>query len=73
MGTTELRAAMAAMLDEQRDNTLVFLICNAKELAGLPDGCGIQGVANVRNLLDYCQQSSLGKGKIATKGFNSIS
>ena len=26
---------------------------NTEELAGLPDGCGIQAVANVRNLLDY--------------------
>ena len=25
LGTPELRAALAAMLDEQRDNTLVFL------------------------------------------------
>ena len=24
-----------------------------EELAGLPDGCGIQAVANIRNLLDY--------------------
>ena len=24
-----------------------------EELAGLPDGCGIQDVTNVRNLLDY--------------------
>ena len=41
------------MLDEQRDDALVFLECNTEELAGLPDGCGIQAVANVRNLLDY--------------------
>ena len=53
LGTSELRAAMATMLDEQRDNALVFLECNAEELAGLSDGCGIQTVANVRNLLDY--------------------
>ena len=53
LGTPELRAAMAAMIDEQRDNTLVFLECNTEELAGLPDGCGIQAVANVRNLMDY--------------------
>ena len=51
--TPELRAAVAAMTDEQRDNALVFLVCNTEELAGLPDGCGIQAVANVRNLLDY--------------------
>ena len=44
---------MAAMTDEQRDNALVFLECNTEELAGLPDGSGIQAVANVRNLLDH--------------------
>ena len=53
LGTPELRAAMVAMLDEQRDNTLVFLECSTEEQAGLPDGCGIQAIANVRNLLDY--------------------
>ena len=41
LGTPELKAAVAAMLDEQRDNTLVFLECNTEELAGLPNGCGI--------------------------------
>ena len=51
--TPELRAAVAAMTDEQRDNALVFLECNTGELAGLPDGCGIQAFANVCNLLDY--------------------
>ena len=53
LGTPELRAAVAAMTDEQRDNALVFLECNTEELAGLPDGCGIQAVKNVCNLLDY--------------------
>ena len=53
LSTPELRAAVAAMPDEQRDNALVFLECNTEELAGLPDGCGIQAVANVRNLLYY--------------------
>ena len=52
LGTPELRAAMVAMTDEQRDDALVFLECNTEELAGLPDGCGIQAVANVCNLLD---------------------
>ena len=47
LGTPELRAAVAAMSDEQRDNALVFLECNTEELAGLHDGCGIQAVANV--------------------------
>ena len=41
LGTPELRAAVAAMTDEQRDDTLVFLECNTEELAGLTDGCGI--------------------------------
>ena len=53
LGTPELRAAVAAMSDEQRDNALVFLECNTEELTGLPDKCGIQAVANVCNLLDY--------------------
>ena len=53
MGTPELRDAVAAISDEQRDNALVFLECNTEELAGLLDGCGIQAVANVCNLLDY--------------------
>ena len=53
LGTPELRAAVASMTDEQRDNALVFLKCNTEELAGLPDGRGIQAVANVQNLLDY--------------------
>ena len=42
--TPELKAAVATMTDEQRDNALVFLECNTEELAGLPDGCGIQAV-----------------------------
>ena len=53
LGTPELRATVAAMTDEQRDDALVFLECNTERLAGLPDGRGIQAIANVRNLLDY--------------------
>ena len=53
MGTPELRAVVAAMSDEQRDDALVFLEYNTEELAGLPDGCGIQDVVNAKNLLDY--------------------
>ena len=53
MGTPELTAAMAAMPDEQKDNTIVFLESLTEELSGLPDGRGIQAVANMRNLLDY--------------------
>ena len=36
--TPELRAAVASMNEEQKDNALVFLECNMEELAGLPDG-----------------------------------
>ena len=53
LGTPELRAAVASMNEEQKDDALVFLECNTEELAGLPDGQGIQAVANVRTLLDY--------------------
>ena len=53
LGTPELRSSVASMLDEQRDSALVFLECNMEELAGLPYGCGIQAIANVRNLLEY--------------------
>ena len=49
-GTPELGAAMAAMLDEQRDNALVFLECNTEELSGLPDGCGIQAVIKCKEI-----------------------
>ena len=41
------------MSEEQKDNVLVFLECNTEELAGLPNGCGIQDVANCCSLLDY--------------------
>ena len=53
LGTPKLRAAVASMNEEQKDNALIFLECNTEELAGLPDGRGIQAVANVRTLLDY--------------------
>ena len=38
LGTPGLRAAVASMTEEQTDDALVFLECNADELAGLPDG-----------------------------------
>ena len=41
LGTPELRAAVASMSEEQKDNVLVFLECNTEELAGLPNGRGI--------------------------------
>ena len=53
LGTPELRAAVASMSEEQKDDALVFLECNTEELAGLPDGRGMQADANVRTLLDY--------------------
>ena len=53
LGTPRLRAAVASMSEEQKDDTLVFLECNNEELASLPDGQGMQAVANVRTLLDY--------------------
>ena len=34
LGTPELRAAVASISEEQKDNTLVFLECNTEELAG---------------------------------------
>ena len=56
LGTPKLRATLAAMSDEQRDDALVFLECITEELAGLNDGCGIQAVANVRNCWTTFQQ-----------------
>ena len=53
LGTPELRAAVASMSEEQKDNALIFLECNTEELAGLPDGQGMQAVANVFTLLEY--------------------
>ena len=53
LGTPELRAAVASMSEEQKDDALIFLECNTEELAGLPDGWGMQAIANVRTLLDY--------------------
>ena len=53
LGTLELRAAVASMSEEQKDDALVFLKCNTEELSGLPYGCGMQAVANVHILLDY--------------------
>ena len=58
LGTPELRAAVASMSEEQKDDALVFLECNTEELAGLPNGWGMQAVVNVRTLLDYLPISS---------------
>ena len=38
LGTPKLRAAVAALTSEQRDNAICFLKCSSEELAGLPDG-----------------------------------
>ena len=53
LGTPELRAAVASMSEKQKDDALVFLKCNTEELAGLPNGQGMQAVVNVCTLLDY--------------------
>ena len=53
LGTPELRAAVAFMNEEQKDDFMVFLECNTEELTGLPNGQGMQAVANVCTLLDY--------------------
>ena len=53
LGTPELRAAVASISEEQKDDALVLLKSNTEELAGLPDGQGMQAVANVCTLLDY--------------------
>lgn len=51
LGTPELRAAIDSMSEEQKDNVLVFLECNTEELAGLPNGRGIQAIANCCSLV----------------------
>ena len=38
LGFPELKAAMASKSNDQRDDAFVFLECNKKELAGLPNG-----------------------------------
>ena len=52
LGTPKLRAAVAYLTSEQRDNVIFFLEWSTKELAGLPDGQGIQAMVNVCTLLD---------------------
>ena len=53
LGTPKLRAAVASLTSEQRDNAIIFLKCSTEELAGLPGGQGIQAIVNVRTLLDH--------------------
>ena len=64
LGTPELRAAVASMNEEQKDDALFFLECNTEELAGFSDGWGIQAVANVQPLLEYLQHLSPTRGVI---------
>ena len=53
LGTPILRAAVASLTCEQRNNAVCFLKCITEELAGLPDGQGIQAMVNVCTLRDY--------------------
>ena len=46
----ELRAAVASMTEEQNDDSLIFLECITKELAGILDGWGMQAVVKVCTL-----------------------
>lgn len=52
LGTLELKAAVASMTEEQKDDAFIFLECNTKELVGRPDRQGMQAVANICTLLD---------------------
>ena len=56
-----MNAAVASMSEEQKDDAFVFLECNTEELAGLPDGWGMQAVANVCTFLDYLPTDSYQK------------
>ena len=51
--TPKLKAAVASMTEEQKDDACVFLECNTRELGGLSEGQGMQAVANVCILLYY--------------------
>ena len=53
LGAPKLKAVGATLKNEKRDIALVFFKCNTEEFAGIPDRCGIQAFANVRNLLGY--------------------
>ena len=48
-----MRDALASMTEEQKNDALVLMECNTKELAGLLVGQGVQAIANIRTLLDY--------------------
>ena len=53
LGTEELRAVATTLTNEKQNNSICFLMHETEEFAGLPDGQGIQAVANVCYLLDY--------------------
>ena len=53
LGTTKLRATVAALTNEQWGDAVCFLMHKTEELSGLPDGQGTQALANVCTLLDY--------------------
>ena len=53
LGTAQQRAVVAALANEQWAETVCFLMHETEELAGLPNGQGIQAVANVCTLQDY--------------------
>ena len=58
----ELRAAVAAMTEEQKEKMMAFLKCITEYSFGLPDGFGGQDVAKNRPLLDYIFIIKLNKG-----------
>ena len=38
LSTTKLRAAVASLTSEQRDNAIIFLKCSTEDLPSLPGG-----------------------------------
>ena len=48
-----MRASVASLTSEQSYNVICFFKYSTEELAGLPDGQGMQAMVNVRTLLDY--------------------
>ena len=53
LGTPIMRAVIATLTSEQRDNTIFFLDCSIEELAGLNDGQCTQAMVYVHNFLDF--------------------
>ena len=52
LGTPEMHMAVAALAEEQKANTLLFLNNNIEALAALPSGRGSLAVELVKRLLD---------------------